>query len=36
MSDADNAFTEATNELIALYRSVERSTIFPGLALCRF
>jgi hypothetical protein len=27
MSDADNAFTEATNELIALYRGVERSTL---------
>jgi hypothetical protein len=27
MSDADNAFTQATDDLIALYRSIERSTL---------
>jgi hypothetical protein len=37
MSDADNAFTEATNELIALYRSVERSTLdLPWLSFMPF
>jgi len=27
MSDADDTFTKATDSLIALYRSVERSTL---------
>ena len=37
MSDADNAFTEATNDLIALYRSVERRTLdLPWLSFMPF